>query len=297
MILVAGGTGRLGTAVVHLLVRQGLTVRLMTRDRGRAAHLVGTGVEVVEGDVRDPAAVRRAIEGVGQVVSAIHGFAGTRNQSPATVDRDGNDNLIRAARESNVEHLVLLSVKDAAPDHPMDLMRMKYAAEQELTSSGLAWTIIRPTAYMETWCDVLGRPLLERGRTQVFGRGRNPINWVSTADVARFVELAILDPALRGEVIEVGGPENLTMSGFVEVFQSATGSSGKVTHIPLIAMRLAAVTLGMVNPGLARQIRAGIVMDTRPQAFDASETRRRYPSIPMTSLREVARRDFAKPEV
>jgi uncharacterized protein YbjT (DUF2867 family) len=296
MILVVGGTGRLGTAVVSLLVQRGLTIRVMTRDRSRAAHLVGTGVEIVEGDVRDAAAVPRAVDGVGQVVSAIHGFAGTKNQSPATVDRDGNHNLIRAAREARVEHLVLLSVKDAAPDHPMDLMRMKYAAEEELKSSGLAWTIIRPTAYMETWCDLLGRPLLEKGRTQVFGRGRNPINWVSTADVARFVELAIVDPALRGEVIEVGGPENLTMSGFVEVIQTVTGSSGKVTHIPLIAMRLAAVTLGMVNSGLARQIRAGIVMDTCPQAFDAAETRRRFPSIPMTSLGEVVRRDFVTPE-
>ena len=88
---------------------------------------------------------------------------------------------------------------------------MKYAAEQDLKASGLAWTIIRPTAYMEMWCDVLGRPLLDKGKTQVFGRGLNPINWVSAADVAEFVTLATLDSALRGEVIEVGGPENLTI--------------------------------------------------------------------------------------
>ena len=293
MILVAGGTGRLGTSVVRLLVQRGLTVRVLTRDRSRADHLTGANIEIAEGDVRDSAAVRRAVDGVGQVVSAIHGFAGTKNQSPATVDRDGNHNLIQAAREAGVEHLVLLSVKDAAPDHPMDLMRMKYAAEQDLKTSELDWTIIRPSAYMETWCDVLGRPLLEKGTTQVFGRGRNPINWVSTTDVARFVELAIVDPVLRGEVIEVGGPENLTMSAFVEVFQTVTGTSGKVTHIPPIAMQLAAVTLRLVNPGLARQIRAGIVMDTRSQAFDASEARDHFPSIPMTSLVDVITRDFA----
>ena len=118
MILVAGGTGRLGTFVVNLLVQRGLAVRVLTRDRGRAAHLVGANVEIVEGDIRDLADVRRAVDGVEQVVSAIHGFAGTKNQSPATIDRDGNRNLIRAAREAGAEHLVLLSVKDAAPDHP-----------------------------------------------------------------------------------------------------------------------------------------------------------------------------------
>ena len=46
---------------------------------------------------------------------------------------------------------------------------MKYSAEEELKASGLAWTIIRPPAYMETWCEVLGRPLLEKGKTQSSG--------------------------------------------------------------------------------------------------------------------------------
>ena len=292
MILVAGGTGRLGTRVVSLLRQRELGVRVLTRDRSRAAHLDGPGVEILEGDIRDPVSVRQAVDGVQQVVSAIHGFAGTKRQSPSTVDRDGNNNLIVAGSEAGVEHLVLVSVKDAGPAHPMDLMRMKYAAEQELKSSGLAWTIIRPTAYMETWCEVLGRPLLEHGKTQIFGRGHNPINWVSMFDVAQFVELAIVDPTLRGEVIEVGGPENLSMEAFVGVFRAETGAQGKVDPVPPLAMRLSAVAMGMVNQTLARQIRAGVVMDTQMQAFDGVEARRCFPSIPITSLREVVRRDF-----
>ena len=292
MILLAGGTGRLGTKVVSLLRQRGLTVRVLTRDRSRAIHLAGSGVEIVEGDVRDHGAVRRAVEGAQTVVSAIQGFAGTKDGSPATIDRDGNRNLIHAAREAGVEHLVLVSVWGASPDHPMDLMRMKHAAEQELKGSGLAWTIIRPSGYMETWCDVLGRPLLQTGKTQAIGRGRNPINWVSTSDVARFVELAISDPAMRSRTIEVGGPENLTMSEFVEVFRTETGSAGRVGHVPLAAMRLTAIVMRPLNPSMARQIQAGIVMDTRPQAFDALETRKGYPSIPVTRLTDVIRRDF-----
>ncbi len=295
MILLAGGTGRLGTKVVSLLRQRGLELRVLTRDRTRATHLTGAGVEIAEGDVRDLAAVRRAAEGAQTVVSAIQGFAGTKDGSPATIDRDGNRNrnLIQAAREAGVKHLVLVSVWDAAPDHPMDLLRMKYDAEQELKGSGLAWTIIRPSAYMETWCEVLGRPLLQKGKTQVFGRGRNPINWVSTSDVARFVELAISDPAVRSRTIDVGGPENLTMNEFVKVFQVETGSIGRVGHVPLAAMRLMTIAMRFLNPGMARQIQAGTVMDTRPQAFDALEIRARYPSIPITRLAEVLRRDFA----
>jgi uncharacterized protein YbjT (DUF2867 family) len=188
--------------------------------------------------------------------------------------------------------MVLLSVWDASPDHPMDLMRMKHAAEEELKASGLAWTIIRPASYMELWCYLLGGPLLEKGKTQVFGHGDNPINWVSAADVARFVELSVIDPELRGRVIELGGPENLTMNEFVEVFRSETTSGGKVGHIPPAAMRVMAVLMKAINPSMARQVQAGIVMNTRPQAFDASETRRQYPSIPITTLAEVVRREF-----
>src|SRR6266849_3427602 len=129
MILVAGGSGRLGTKVVNLLGRRGEEVRALTRKQSRAAHLTGMGVEIVEGDVQDVAAVRRAMDCVRTVVSAIQGFAGTKNGSPATIDRDGNHNLIMAAREAAVDHFVLVSVRDASPNHPADLMRMKYAAE------------------------------------------------------------------------------------------------------------------------------------------------------------------------
>jgi uncharacterized protein YbjT (DUF2867 family) len=294
MILVAGGTGRLGSRVVELLRARGLRVRVLTRNRVRARQAAEAQVEIVEGDVRDLNAVRRAVAGARTVVSAIQGFAGTKDASPATIDRDGNRNLIQAAREAKVEHFVLTSVKDAAPDHPMELMRMKYAAEQDLKAGGLEWTIVRPTAFMETWCEVLGRPLLEKGKTQVFGHGRSPINWVSASDVARFIELAIVDRRLRGEVIEVGGPEDLSMTAFLEVFRTGVGLTGKVGHIPPIAMRLTAIAMRLVNPSLARQIRAAIVMDSAPMTFDASGARRRYPSIPVTYLTEVVRRDFAQ---
>jgi uncharacterized protein YbjT (DUF2867 family) len=175
----------------------------------------------------------------------------------------------------------------------MELMKMKHAAEQQLKASGLAWTIIRPSAYMETWCQVLGRPLLEKGKTMVFGRGANPINWVSAWDVARFVDLAAADPALRSRMIDVGGPENLTMTEFVRIFQRETGATGKISHIPRPLMRLGSIAAKPINPAMARQIQAGIVMDTQPQAFDASATRRRYRSIPVTNLATVVRQDFA----
>jgi uncharacterized protein YbjT (DUF2867 family) len=292
MILIAGGTGTLGTQVVRLLTARRLEVRILTRAPDRAEHLRGDLAEIVSGDVQNARTVQRAVAGAQTVVSAIQGFAGAAPAGPQAVDRLGNSNLIQAAKAVAAEHFILVSIQGAAPDHPMELFRMKYLAEQELKVSGLAWTIIRPTAYMETWAPLIGEPLLETGRTRIFGRGDNPINFVSAYDVARFVELAVVDPTMRGEVVEVGGPENLGMRQVAQTFEAVTGKVGKKSYVPLSMMRLLSVLIRPVNPTLARQIQAGVVMDTHDFSFDPSETSRRYPSIPLTSLADVARRDY-----
>jgi len=295
MILIAGGTGTLGTEVVRLLTARGLEVRILTRDPARAEHERGELVEIVSGDVQDARAVERATAGAQTVISAIQGFGGATPAGPQAVDRRGNTNLIQAAKEGETDHFILLSIQGAVPDHPMELIRMKYLAEQELKASGLTWTIIRPTAYMETWGTLIGEPLLKTGRTRIFGSGNNPINFVSAHDVARFVELAVVDPAMRDEVVEVGGPENLSMEQVAQTFEAVTGKKGKASHVPLAMMRLMSVIMRPVNPTLARQIHAGVVMDTYDFSFDPSETIRRYPSIPLTSLAEVVRRDYVVP--
>src|SRR4029077_20361661 len=76
MILLAGGTGRLGTVLPPRLTGHGLAVRVLTRDPARAGHLAALGVEVATGDVGDRASLAPALEGAGVVVSAVHGFTG-----------------------------------------------------------------------------------------------------------------------------------------------------------------------------------------------------------------------------
>ena len=185
-----------------------------------------------------------------------------------------------------------MSVAQAAPDHPIELFRMKHLAEQDLRASGLAWTIIRPTAYMETWVTIVGRPLLETGKTRIFGRGDNPINFVSARDVACLVDLAVVDTGLRGQVIEIGGPEDVTLNGMADRFEAVTGKGGARSHAPVPVMRLMSTALRPFKPVLAGMIGAGVVMDTRDMRADTTETRHRFPSIPTTYLDEMMRRDY-----
>ena len=122
MILIAGGTGTLGSNVIRLLLEQGEKVRVLTRDRERARDLPKE-VEIVIGDVCAPAELGSAVRGCKTVISAIHGFVGPGNPSPESIDREGNLALIRAAYEAGVEHFVLVSVTGASADHPMSLFR------------------------------------------------------------------------------------------------------------------------------------------------------------------------------
>ncbi|MGZ4665581.1 MAG: SDR family oxidoreductase, partial [Frankiaceae bacterium] len=207
------------------LSERGLGVRVLTRDPARAVHLPDA-VQTLTGDLQDPAAVAEAVRGCDTVISAVHGFAGPARPSPEAIDRDANRALIQAAAGAGVRHLVLVSVLDAAPDHPMSLHRAKYAAEQALETSGLPWTIIRPACYLETWIAVIGAKLASDGQALVLGPGRNPINFVSARDVAAAVDLVVHDQSLRGQLVEVAGPENLTFTQLADRLITASGKPG-----------------------------------------------------------------------
>ncbi|HJT99932.1 MAG TPA: NAD(P)H-binding protein [Actinomycetes bacterium] len=289
MILVVGGTGTLGTQLVRLLAEQGQNVRVLSRDPARAADLPDT-VQTLLGDLRDPAAIAAAVAGCATVVSAVHGFAGPGKPSPEAIDRDANRALLQAAAAAGVQHLVLVSVLGAGPDHPMSLHRAKYAAEQALRASGLAWTIIRPAAYLETWIAIIGAKVADRGQGLVFGPGRNPINFVSAHDVAAVAALAVHDPSLQGQVLEVTGPENLSFTQLAERLITASGQPGRIRHVPLAMLRAMSVLARPVSPVFARQAQAAVVMNTTDMTVDVAAIRARFPTIPATTLDEVLRR-------
>jgi NADH dehydrogenase len=265
MILVAGGTGRLGTLVVSQLADRGLEVRVLTREPARAAQLAGVATEIATGDVRDRASIERAMGGVTTVVSAVHGFAGPGHVTPASIDRDGNANLVDAAAAAGA-HVVLMSVVGVSAGSPMELFRAKHDAEEHLRANGAPWTIVRSTAFVELWAEIMRKPL-------VFGRGDNPINFVSVHDVAAVVVRAVVDPNLRGQILEVGGPQNVTFNELAALLQQARGRSGKIHHVPRAILRALAP--------LARQPRAAITMDTADMRFDVKGRS----DLPLTDLR------------
>jgi uncharacterized protein YbjT (DUF2867 family) len=290
MIVIAGGTGRLGTEVARLLRARDEAVRAISRDPRRGAHLEALGVEVVRGDVRDPDSLRRAVGGARTVVSCVQGLTATDGGSPASVDRDGNRALVAAAAATGDAHVVLVSVVGAAPDHPMELVRMKHAAEEDVRALAPTWTIVRATGFMETWIEILGEPLRRTGRGIVLGRGRNPVNFVAVGDVARFVEAAAVDPALHGATLEIGGPDDVTLDELVRALQPPADRGRRLWHVPVPVLRRAAALAARPRPDVARQLHAAVAMDAADLAFDAAAARPPRPEVPMTPLSEVIAR-------
>ncbi len=286
MILVAGATGTLGTRLVRRLCARSLAVRVLTRDPARAAHLAAYGAEVLVGDLRDAASIRRAAMGADTIVAAAHGFSGTGGSSPHTVDRLGNRQLVDTAAAVGAE-VILLSVVGASPRSPLELFRAKYDAEEYARRSGVPLTVVRATAFIETWMEILGEPIRRGGRGLVFGRGHNPINFVSADAVAALVERAVVDPALRGETIEIGGPSNVTLTEFVALLADRAGRPSVPRRVPRPVLRAMSILLRPIRPALAAQAQAAVVMDTRDMRFDSTLLRRRFPDLPDVDIQQL----------
>jgi uncharacterized protein YbjT (DUF2867 family) len=271
MIVVVGGTGRLGRLVVERLLQEGERVRVVARHAGRDASPV-PGIEVVTADVRDPRTLAAPLEGADVVVSAVHGLAPEAGQSPTAVDRDGNGNLVQAAVAAGAA-VVLVSVVGAGPDSPLEIARMKWAAEEQLRASGAPWTIVRATAFLELWTELLRSTARRSGVATVFGRGTNLVNFVPVQRVAAAVARAATDPSLRGQVIEVGGRENLTLT---ELATRVTDGRPP-RHVPRPVLKAVSILAAPVKPAQARLVRQALAMDCASLEFDAGPSFSQYP--------------------
>ncbi len=271
MIVVAGGTGRLGSKIVSRLVTAGHPVRVLARG------LTGTvpeGAELVRGDVRSSDDVARALEGAEVVVSAVQGFAGPGKVSPRTVDRQGNQRLIAGAARAGAD-VVLVSVTHASSESPLEIAREKYAAEQCLCEARVGWTVVRSAAFVELWVEILEKTAGRSHRPVVFGRGDRPLWWVSVGDVADVVTGVVLDRSARGSTIDVVGPAGLTLEELAQKVMAAHDWSGSPRHIPPAALLVGSVTVGALVPSIRRQLRAALAMDQlTPETSPSAEGRR-----------------------
>lgn len=277
-ILVVGATGLLGRATALALLKEGKRVRAMVRDRNRAADLAQAGAELVDGDLTDPASLERACKGAFRVFAAAHSLLGRGRYSSAQVDHVGHSALIAAALGAGVERFVYTSALGAREDHPIDFFRTKFEIEEVLRESGLPFTILRPSAFME--CHVHrfnGQLLLDKGSTFLIGPAAKPRNFVAVRDIVPIAVEALVTDILVGRTIEIGGPENLSNHDVALMYQ-VRARQGKVRHLPLGLARALATVVRPFHEGVARVLDMGLVPDAQwPEEFDPRELLAEFP--------------------
>jgi uncharacterized protein YbjT (DUF2867 family) len=290
MILVVGATGLVGMEVVRRLGAAGKSVRALVRrgsDPAKVDALRRAPATLWEGDLKDPATVRPACGGVDTVISTASAtLSAGAGDSIATVDRDGQLNLVSAAREAGVRHFIFVSFSGNLDD-PFPLRDAKRAVEHRLQQSGLAYTIVRPSCFMEVWLGAHVGFDPAAGTVRIFGSGDQGISFISFADVAAYVAGCVDNPGVLNHTIELGGPEPVSYHRAIELYERALGRTMTREYVPVadLQQQYAAAT----DP-IAKTFAALMLGAARGDAIDVRPALEKVP-IALTPIESFVRRN------
>ena len=283
--LVAGATGLLGQGICRQFTEAGRPMRALIRrtsEQAKRAELERLGIELVEGDLKDPASLARACAGMQTVVStASSTFSRQRGDSIETVDRQGHLALVDAAGKAGVKHFVFISFRDN-PKIQYPLTAAKRAVEHALRDSGMAYTILQASYFMEIWLT----PALGfdpgNGKVRLYGDGNRPISWISYRDVARAAAAAVSEPGARNMVVELGGPQALSPREVVRMFEAAGAGEIATEIVPESALES---QLNAATDPLQKSFAGLMLQYAGGDAIDVTTSRRLFP-FQMTSVRD-----------
>jgi NADH dehydrogenase len=220
MILIVGGTGRLGGRIARTLLDSGETLRVLERD---GSSFDDPRAETVAGDLKDPDSLRKACSGVDVVVTTANAVAPRQaDDTIESVDRLGNRNLIAAATAEGVRHFVFVSVLGADADHVAPFVRAKGETELALRESGLSWTILQPDLIMDVWFPFVIGPALANGAVTLVGQGKQRHSMVAMQDVVEYAVAAVERKEAINRVLAIGG-EPVTWRDVVDTFSAVLG--------------------------------------------------------------------------
>jgi len=218
-----------------------MPVRALVRPTSKREVLEGSGAELVVGDLRDRESLRVACQRCEAVVTTASSLHSSTGFDLKRVDREGNVNLIGAAKQETVEHFVFISTVGAdAPDAPRIFKNKKFV-EERLAESGLRHTILRPAGFMENLIPFI-HWARRTGWAVIPGPGTTRTSYIAIRDIAEMVRLVLAKPPVEGPVIEFGGLD-LSLLECVAILQEVLGRRIRVLHVPLQLLRFIGVAV------------------------------------------------------
>jgi NADH dehydrogenase len=266
-VLVVGATGQLGGAIARKLIAAGITVRALARNRERLSRL-GSQAETAAVDLLDLPKLTEACRGIEQIVATANNNTGKGLNSPTRIDLSAYQNLCAAARNTGARRLVYVSYKGVSQDAPVDIFRIKWYIEDAIRRSGVPYVMLRPTAFMDVWIDlILAKGIREKGVTTIFGDGDSVANYIAVEDVAEFAVKILSRPEVVNEAVDVGGPSNVSQNDLATLVERRLKSSGKRRHVPVLALRLLAPLVKPFNELAARLMTLALYSATESVPF------------------------------
>jgi len=247
VILVTGGTGFIGPRVVKALRGRELRVRALVRSPSAdaAATLAAWGAELVPGDMTEPEALRRAVDGCDAVIHLVAIRQGPREEFQRVME-EGTRDLVAASRAAGVRRFVLMSAlgtteetKDLVPYY-----HAKWDQEQTLREAGIEHVIFRPSFVFANDGGILPtfRKLARLTPvTPIIGSGQQRIQPIWIDDVAAYFAASVDRPEAANRIFELGGPDAVSWNEFWQRLKKALGQRRPSLHVPVGLMRVNAM--------------------------------------------------------
>ena len=291
MHLVVGATGLLGSEICRRLAHEDKPVKALTRatsDPAKVDTLNNNGVTLAFGDLKDRSSLDAACQGVTTVITTASAtLSRQEGDTIQTVDLEGQTHLIDAAKAAGVEQFIFISFRtgeNPSLQHPLKVA--KRTVEEHLMESGLPYTVLQPSYFMEVWLSPALGFDFANAKAQIYGAGHNPLSWISFADVAQFAIASLNNPAAQNAILEVGGPEALSPLEVVQIFEEVKGQKFAVAHVPEEALQAqkAAATDALQETFAALMLQYAI-----GDAIDMEATLKTFP-VQLSSVRDYAKR-------
>lgn len=230
-ILVTGASGNVGSAVVAALESRQIEFSIMRSHAGTP----GGKHPVVIGDYGDPETLRNAFAGF-DVIFLLQ---------PLLPDMVAHGkNAIAAAKAAGVRHLIRMSGAGADTNSPFAIARAHGSIDQALQESGLAWTLLRPSFFMQNHLN-FNRPQIQAGRYHA-AQGDGSISLIDVRDIAECVLAVLEDLAIhQGKTYVLTGREALSNSQQMAILSEASGHPVSYVDIPASAAEEAMVAMDM----------------------------------------------------
>ena len=231
MILITGATGHVGSEVLRQTIEAEASVRALVRDPEKAKEIQDSGVEIVEGNFANPASLDSAFEGVERLF-LLSGAV------PDQVDLESN--AIDAAVRAGVHHVVKQSIYGTEIGSSAPYRDSHGQIEEKLQSSGLGFTFLRPTFFMQSI------PSLIAPDGNIYApTGDGRIGWVDIRDIAAVARHALTEDGHESDAYEITGPESLSFAEVAEKLSAATGQEINYVDVPAEAAKEGMISAGM----------------------------------------------------